>query len=168
MPHEHTPADQRRLWAVKLTLLVIVAALVGKLLLLGDDNTQTYPLVTWDMFVSGRWSVAERTVRLDVIAVDGDGEHHVITASDLYTYEFVDLASQVLWQALGDRNLRQDIRPEIRQHVAAQVGRLLRDRDIVALEGQYYDWSVDLSDVPPVDLDQPDNQRSFDGFAVFP
>jgi hypothetical protein len=139
--------------------LVFAQVFVGAVLLalaFSSGQGSAWPLIHWPMYSAGNPVPPERVSRVELRALDFDGEWHVIQSMDLLSLDDVSSAQGdgILWisRAFAEQSSdRERFFPALAQRVEAILG-----REIVVLEARDLKWPVNFDVYPPIQFDQPD------------
>lgn len=123
-----------------------------------------WPFIWWEMYSSGNYHPPTTAQRIELHVQDRQGQTHILRPMDLYTID--DDSSrqaaghQLIYRALTGNEQQQAVyRPYLIQQVA-----FVLDTEITQIEAWKHVWTVDFTQHPPLDMQQPAQTTLVDRF----
>jgi len=143
-------ADTRLLrrfeWLLALIVVVLVAA---------HGRDYAWPFNVWPMYARSFPPPPRQVSEMELHLVSRDGEVVRLLPPNVFTHVEIELGRRVVAGAFGE----QPNRDRYRAVLLRRLGPLLRERDVVQIQGWRLSWTTEPAAVPPFDLARPDEAK---------
>jgi hypothetical protein len=129
----------------------LLVALVT-LLVAAHGRDEAWPFIVWPMYAKGYPPPPQRVSETELRLVCRDGEVMHLLPARLFTHVEIDLGRRVAAQAF----VEQPGVEQYRRVLLRRLGPLLKEKDVVEVQGWALSWTVDPTAVPPFDLARPE------------
>jgi hypothetical protein len=141
--------DVRLLRRFEWLLVALVTLLVA-----AHGRDEAWPFIVWPMYARGYPPPPQRVSETEVRLVCRDGQVMHVLPARLFTHVEIDLGRSIAAQAF----VEQPGVEQYRRVLLRRLGPLLKERDVIEIQGWALTWTADPMAVPPFDLARPEGE----------